>query len=498
MSFKGIITRGEYDRGIDLSAKVVSPNKKYSSKQTIPVTIKANALTDREKCLLALNEHKAAILSLGDDLNDISYDITDKLIESDSFGYKTNTVYAISSPLSNYITNAGMITAYPKYGGSDVSGTIAITTSLNGISMTTHVPLTIKALSASDVLNDSRLSEANLWTLISNSQPINAVQRALDLISTYTMSDVSDTAVSITWSVTDTALPIFNGFTDISLGYNNLNYNRRINSETGAITMIPYTVAQGVTDTLTSASIPYVHNVTGTSSQIRSYCVGGITLRATLSLTGTEITRNVTFDDSTTISGETGLKVRTEYLTTSEIINALNVKGNKVFQFTVVGNNSFNNTYPVNSSTTPYNISINSTTDTQLTFKVQANGENIPVAYYGLETVISLFHDSGSREIYVGNINTTSSTGTSYTTTYPTIFSTWDGPTAAGDYSITLNTANLKTLVDSGDTSVSKFTIAINYSCVGYPADGTSTASNPIATVNGKAYICFDIGFTNT
>lgn len=485
MSFKGIITKGEYDRGITLNAKVVAPNKKYSSKQDFPVVIKANALSDREKCLIALNDHKASILALGSDLNNLTYDIMDKFIEGDPFGYKTSSVYSVSSPLSNYLSNAGTIIGFPKYGSEDVTGTIAITTSINDVSMTTHIPVTIKSLTATDVLNDERLNTVGLWSTISNGQEQSNVFKALSLQSTISLTDVSDTPISVTWNITDTALSILNAYSNPDLGYTNLNYNKRINETTGEIFMIPYPVAYGSQANLANAEIAFrANNTSSAASQVRSFSIGGIVLKATLSLTGSEETVIRTFNPM----------VRTELLTGSEILQIMNISSDKLFQFVVTGNQEYNRTFPVNSSLTPSIIPISSAVDSTLTFRVKANGENIAVPQYDLTSIISLYHDPLPR-ILIGNVNPSSS-GTEYDTTYPGIFTvpTNDGN---GNYSFTLNSAALKTLSET-QSGATKFTIALNYATAGYPINGTNiSAGGGIGTQTGNSYICFEVSFTN-
>lgn len=481
MSYKGIITRGEYDRGITLNAKVVSPNKKYSSSENFPVIIKANAMSDMEKVLAALNEHKTSLLELGEDLNDLSYDISDILVEGDSFGYKTSTTYVMSSPLNEFINDKGEIIGRPKYGTEDVSGAVSITTSLNGVKMTTHVPITIKAVDIEDIFNDSRLSIDGLWEKISNGQNKSHIYKALSLIETMTLDDLSDTNLSITWNITDSAIGVINSYEDVNLGYVNLNYDKRLNTD-GTITMIPYPIIYGTRTNLNNAGITINTSNSGTSSsQIRYFDVGGITLKAIIRLGEEEQTLSRTFN----------LLIRSELLTASEIFSALNVTSDKIFQYTVTGE-GFNNIYPVNSNVSPYVIAINSSTQTELRFTVQANGENISCDAYGLDSIISLFHTARPK-ILAGN----DSSSTDYSTTFSSaIFSTPidDG---SGNYVFTMNSTNLKALVDT-TAAASKFTVALNFGTSGYPVDGTSIATNGgIGTQSGTAYICFNILFTD-
>lgn len=486
MSFKGIITKGEYDRGITLNAKVVAPNKKYSSRANFPVVIKANALSDKEKCLIALNEHKAAILSLGADLNDLTYDITDKLIESDSFGYKTSTSYSMSSSISPYISSTGVITKRPKYGSNDVHGTVAITTVLNETSITTHVPITLKSVTVQDILNDNRLSDVNLWERISGSQDKNNVYRNLNLVSSISLPDISDVPVSISWSVTDNASSIFNAYSDQDLGITQGSFSKRINDSTGAVTMIPYPVVYGCQSSLTLAEIPVTpNNSSSASSQIRSFAVGGLVLKAQISLEGSE----------EVVSRQFSLKVRSQLLTASDIFTALNATPNKIFQFDVVGTNTYSGKFPVNANTSPYNINIDSTMEQLLTFKVQANGENIRVERYGLPSVISLFHNS-TPEILLGNASPSSSSQ-HYSDVHAGVFSNVNND-GAGMYMFTLDTSALKAIIEDGNTNAGKFTVAIEFGSTGYPVDGNNiSASGGIGTQTGTTYICFNVDFTN-
>lgn len=482
MSFKGIITKGEYDRGIDLRAKVVTPNKKYSSTKIFPVTIKANALSDREKCLAALNEHKALLLSLGEDLNDLSYDITDKFIESDSFGYKTSTTYKVSSTLSDYLSNTGAITKFPKYGGEDAIGTIAITTKINDISMTTHIPIVIKALSADRVLRDARLSKASLWAEISNNQDEDSVLRPLNLITTKTLADISDNDINITWSVVDTALPIFNAYRNTAIGIDNPNINKRINESTGQITMVQYPIAYGVKENLNSAGIPVRRADTGSSSQLRCFYIGGLTLKAVISLQGTEATSVITYNPM----------VRSQYLTGNDIFTVLSASNNKIFQYNVNGT-EFSQTYPVDSVVTPKIISVDSTAEPTLTFKVQSNGENISVPQYELTSIITLAHNEEPK-VLVGNVSPSASS-TIYSSMYSDIIGNVRDA-GNGYYEFTLNTANLRTQVET-QPNASKFTIALDYRTSGYPVNGESVSANPIASQDGTGYICFEVNFIN-
>lgn len=277
-----------------------------------------------------------------------------------------------------------------------------------------------------------------------------------------------------------------NSYTDDTIGISGSNYSKRI-SDSGAITMIPYPIAYGCQASLSLADIPVTPNYGTVSSQLRSFSIGGITLRAQLSIEGVD----------TVIVREFAPKIRTQLLTASDVFTALNATTNKIFQFGVMGTNVFDQTYPVNSNaSSPYNINIDSTMESTLTFKVQSNGDNIPVERYGLDNVISLFHNT-TPKILTGNVNP-SSNSQEYADAHAGVFSTVTNDPASNKYVFTLNCAALKAIIEGGGTNAGKFTVALSYATTGYPIDGTNTsASGGLGTHSASAYICFNVDFTN-
>lgn len=174
MAYKGIVSRGEHERGVTLRAKVVSPNKRFSKTKDYHVRISAKTMSDEEKVLAALTDHKQTIIKdIGNDnLDNILNDFKASLNENDSFGYGTKTSYSILGNVSKYFDNDKSISGRPKYGSSEsASGVISITTTMpnTNISMTTNIPISMKSPTAEELLELDIFSKTNIWNNIKGS-----------------------------------------------------------------------------------------------------------------------------------------------------------------------------------------------------------------------------------------------------------------------------------------------------------------------------------------
>lgn len=349
MAYKGIVSRGEHERGVTLRAKVVSPNKRFSKTKDYHVRISAKTMSDEEKVLAALTDHKQTIIKdIGkDNLDNILNDFKASLNENDSFGYGTKTSYSILGNVSKYFDNDKNISGRPKYGTSEsASGVISITTTMpnTSISMTTNIPISMKSPTAEELRELDIFSKTNIWNNIrgsneahdgNNTNPYKiwtTVNIGKALISAETRNsiltdiadiDPSDPEIYFTWEVdtTDQVVSIL-----MSEGGSTTGVAKRLalngNGESSVINVnyIPYATYVSKRALLTSF-------FDGQSDALGAYkyaWLKGMSFRGTLHIKkedDTEITKEYLFNSS----------IRTGNLIWSEIQEDVSLKNNNRF-----------------------------------------------------------------------------------------------------------------------------------------------------------------------
>ena len=110
MSFIGIVTRKEETTGVELEAKIVTGNKKKSTKMRFPVQVKENAIDDYTRCMIDNATAKNKILAMND-TSSITTDITSSMMYSGENDTKTS--YKIQNQgeplLTNYLSDNGVV-----------------------------------------------------------------------------------------------------------------------------------------------------------------------------------------------------------------------------------------------------------------------------------------------------------------------------------------------------------------------------------------------------
>lgn len=218
-NFIGFVTRKDKDTGVNLLAKIVTPNKRLSTLKLVRVKVKANALDDYSCCVI---DH-ATMKKIIDDSQDLT-----AVSESFQFLYNgehgTNIEYAIensdsASPLTDYLSDDGTITGRPKYspsGSADATGYIRITVTKNDAEVSSRIMVTVKGMTADEVLNSDKvysktsgsLSEF-LWNKIKGqnenhtNRGFEAIMHQLDFNNAKSIyvDDISDTPISCAWVV---------------------------------------------------------------------------------------------------------------------------------------------------------------------------------------------------------------------------------------------------------------------------------------------------------
>jgi hypothetical protein len=295
MSFVGLVTQKEEVTGVKLMAKIVTENKKKSTKKIFPVRVKASKLSDASCCVVDLT----TVVDKINNSQDLSQIIAD-LVLSYSGENGTTISYKIidgGSPyLSTYLGADGKLFGRPKYGEGNASGTLEVTVSKGKESITSNIQVSVKEYIALEVLNDVTLSKSGLWSLIKNTNDsYTNIANNLNLVTTRTITDKSLDPVSIEWVVEDTTLE-----------YTDLYSAPRIDKTTGEITRPTYKEAC----TLLDAQIPGVEvTIVGTSNtaNLNRIRIGGLILRAKLTL-GEEQT-SIVYNCSTLSKYITGAEI---------------------------------------------------------------------------------------------------------------------------------------------------------------------------------------------
>lgn len=310
MSFIGLVTRKEKDTGVNLMAKIVSPNKKKSATKVFKVKVKANALDDFSCCVI---DH-ATIKDKIDSSQDMSTLVDDISLSYNGVNGTTISyrIIDVTEPLlSTYLGEDGKVNGRPKYGEGDAKGFIEITVSKNEESVSSRIPAVVKSVSAEEVLNDASFTQAALWASIrGTNDPYqqgnewsghNNIANTLNFIKSKSVDALSSQPVTISWAVKDDTL------TYASL--NNVYTEARIDVTTGAVTRSDYKDACKLIDVVPGVTVKVVGS--DASSWQNRVRIGGITLTATLTLG--EATKNVVFNCATV----------SKYLTNKEVMDVV-------------------------------------------------------------------------------------------------------------------------------------------------------------------------------
>ena len=168
MSFKGIVTRKDKDTGVNLLAKIVTPNKKKSTKKIFSVKVKANSLSDFECCVIDVSAARSKIIK-GINIADIRSDVPMSYYGENgtTISYKIIDIDNDSPKLSKYLKSDGKLNGRPKYGEGDATGFIEIEAKKNAAKTSTRISVTILQTSATEILfNDTYFTHAIIWNII--------------------------------------------------------------------------------------------------------------------------------------------------------------------------------------------------------------------------------------------------------------------------------------------------------------------------------------------
>lgn len=218
MSFIGKVTRKEYDTGVMLRAKIVTPSKKKSITQDFKVRVKRSGLSDYERCVMDSAEVREKLMTQNN-LNAIDHDIA--FISQGSHGCTiTYTIEDVNSPLlSDYLSPSGQLTGRPKFGEDAAAGYVTIKVSYGMESIETRISVIISQYNAGDIIMSNDIFDHKIiWNAIKGQNESyennghKSIQYPLNLIPTSDAFPVAikkqlglmtSTPVQFTWSVED-------------------------------------------------------------------------------------------------------------------------------------------------------------------------------------------------------------------------------------------------------------------------------------------------------
>lgn len=309
MSFVGLVTRKEKDTGVSLMAKIVTPNKKKSTKKIIKVKVKANALDDYACCVI---DHATAInkIDSSQDMNQLIDDVN-LMYNGENGTTISYRIIDVNAPLlSQYLGEDGKIIQRPKYGEGDAVGYIEVTVSKNGESVTSRVVAAVKSIAAEEVLSDNMFSQASLWASIRGANDTyqqgnewsghNNIAHTLTLIKSKSVN-TSKTPVTITWEVKDDTLAYASA--------KNVYSEPRIDVTDGTVSRCDYKSACTLIGSVPGVTVKVIGS--DNSSWQNRVRIGGLTLTAKLTLG--EASKDVVFNCSTV----------SKYLTNQEVMDAV-------------------------------------------------------------------------------------------------------------------------------------------------------------------------------
>ena len=367
MSFVGIVTRKEEDTGVDLEAKIVTANKKKSTKQRFTVRVKANALDDYTRCMLDNATAKNKILTMND-TNAIITDITASMMYSGE--YDTKTSYKIQNQkeplLSDYLSDNGVVLGRPKLGMEDAIGTLEITTKRGDASVTSRITVVVKQMTAYEVLEREELNQNEIWNtwVRGSNAPISASEEnsgtmnilyKLNLIESIPVTEVADVPATLTWEVVDSTLPFSSAaYTD-----------KRIDAS-GNVTRPDYSTACTLNTAMPDMCVFRQEGSSSGTGRNLYYRIKGLTLTCKISIN--EVTKTYSYNCATL----------SKYLTNKELADKV------VEQIALIKEGSMYDLikYPASASTLQTLDIPNATV--QYVLKAFRNGVNMSIPEYGL------------------------------------------------------------------------------------------------------------------
>ena len=330
MSFKGIVTRKDKDTGVNLLAKIVTPNKKMSTKKKFSVKVKANSLSDFECCVIDISTARSKITK-SINIVDIRSDIPMSYYGANgtTISYKIIDIDNNSLKLSKYLKSDGKLNGRPKYGEGDVTGFIEIEAKKNAAKTSTRISVTVLQTSATEVLfDDTYFNHAIIWNIIRKTNAAYSddlssghknIKADLDFKESY-ICPLSDTPIQLEYSVQG--------------GEINVNGGKVVRmSNSGVYGKISYI------DACTLVGSSYNAKISG-SPNVRTVVIEGLTITVTLKL-GSDSTRSFVFNCAT----------NSEQITNEEVLNAL-TDGILQYYTSTNGSNELSHTFNSSISTT--------------------------------------------------------------------------------------------------------------------------------------------------
>ena len=330
MSFKGIVTRKDKDTGVNLLAKIVTPNKKMSTKKKFSVKVKANSLSDFECCVIDISTARSKITK-SINIVDIRSDIPMSYYGADgtTISYKIIDIDNNSLKLSKYLKSDGKLNGRPKYGEGDVTGFIEIEAKKNAAKTSTRISVTVLQTSATEVLfDDTYFNHAIIWNIIRKTNAAYSddlssghknIKADLDFKESY-ICPLSGTPIQLEYSVQG--------------GEINVNGGKVVRmSNSGVYGKISYI------DACTLVGSSYNAKISG-SPNVLTVVIDGLTITVTLKL-GSDSTRSFVFNCAT----------NSEQITNEEVLNAL-TDGILQYYTSTNGSNELSHTFNSSISTT--------------------------------------------------------------------------------------------------------------------------------------------------
>lgn len=333
MSFKGIVTRKDEDTGVNLLAKIVTPNKKKSTKKIFAVKVKANSLSDFECCVIDLATARSKILN-GVNTTDVRSDVPMSYYGENgtTLSYKIIDVDSGSSKLTEYLKSDGKLNGKPRYGEGDAVGFIEIEAKKNEAKTTTRISITVTQTSATEVLfNNTYFTHATVWNIIrgenaaysndNSSSGHKNINSNLVFPPTYTCTALTDSPITVTCTVKGGQIDVKESKVT------------RMTSD-GTYGEIPYV------DACTLVGTSYDATISGTLN-LRNVVIGGLQISVKLELGGKS--RTFDFDCAT----------KSNQITNEEVLNAL-MDGIFMYYTSTNGSNKLSHAFGSSiSSTTP-------------------------------------------------------------------------------------------------------------------------------------------------
>ena len=333
-NFIGVVTQQDTQTGVTLRARVTSPKGHYTAYQDFKCMVKKAGLTDEQAVMTDLNTISNKLLANG--VTGITSNLTGYMPTTGE--NETDVKYVVTGDnISEYFNNDGIVIKRPSYGSNAVVGSLTITVTKNAAIAERIITISIEPYTNQELV-ESILSTIT-WDNIRGSNAAESsdpstngmynVIYPLKLMQSIT-SNLIDTPVTVTWSVTQDAL-------------SSVISGQRINVTDGTITRPSYTDIYEAKDVDISSSILDIVTSKIENTYGRTYMrIGGLTLKATINISGisTASDNSVVFNLKTLSKALTNKEI-TEYLT--ENISLFSVKDtvyNSVFSLSTINDTS--------------------------------------------------------------------------------------------------------------------------------------------------------------